>query len=97
MPDSIAITLPHLGWLPPIDTGPIAVDEGHLILVLLGALVLIVLFLVLVSRGRKRTCPFCRKKVAGAATLCKYCGSSLLRGRRAKRLAERLRPPRRRA
>ena len=95
MPDNIGITLPDFGRMPWPDIGPIVVGRIPLALVLLGVFALIMLFLVLVSRGRKRRCPFCRKKVAGAAALCKYCGSSLLRGRRGKRLAERLRASRR--
>ena len=95
MPDSIGITLPDVGWIPWSDIGPIVVGRVHLLLVFFGVFALVALFLVLVSRGRKRRCPFCRKKVAGAAALCKYCGSSLLRGRRGKRLAERLRASRR--
>ena len=98
MPDSITITLPSLGPIPLPDIGPMDLEFAlwELAVVLLAVLVLVVVFLLLVWRGRNRRCPFCRQRVAGAATLCKHCGSSLLKRRSEKRLAKRRTARRRR-
>ena len=88
MPDSIGISLPDLGRIPWPDIGPIVVGRVHLALVLLGVFALVALFLVLVSRGRKRRCPFCRQRINATAILCKHCGSQVVKGRRARRLAQ---------
>jgi len=96
MPDSITITLPDLSGIPWPEIGPIAVEQRDLIVALAVVLVGVAILLVLVARGRRRRCPFCRERVGGAATLCKHCGSSLLRRKDERRLIQRRRARRRR-
>jgi len=88
MLEIIDIPIPNIGPIRMPDIGVIDVSLSNLMLVLLGVVVLIVVFILRSARGRMRRCPFCRQKVDGAATLCKHCGASLLKGKEARRLVE---------